>query len=88
MYVFFFILNSVIKYQLHLMTAEKMPERKAYVKATSEFYKIRAQQEEEEREARQKMASILNTVVSKKYTKKGLYLEEQALKQGLHNQNF
>lgn len=69
------------------MTKENMPERKAYVKATSEFYKIRAKQEEEEREAREKMAALLQTV-SKKYTKKALYLEEQALRQGLYNPSF
>ena len=68
------------------MTHEKMPERKAYAKATSEFYEIRAQQEEEERAAREKMESILHTAVTKKWTQKALYLEERALKQGQASQ--
>ncbi|KAI9360203.1 mitochondrial ribosomal protein S25 [Pilaira anomala] len=74
--------DAVIKYQLHLMTHENMPERKAYAKATSEFYEIRAQQEQEERKAREGMNSILNTFHRKKWTQKGLYLEERALKEG------
>lgn len=59
-----------------------MPEREAYAKATSEFYEIRAQQEEEERAARQKMYATLQSLDSKKWTKKGLRLEERALKRG------
>lgn len=78
--------EAVIKYQLHLMTHENMPERKAYAKATSEFYEIRAQQEEEERAAREKMNNVLHTLQSKKWTQKALYLEERALKQGQTNQ--
>jgi small subunit ribosomal protein S23 len=65
------------------MVTEKLSERKAYAKATSEFYLIRAQQEEEEREARQKMTELLqNATASRKYTQKALYHEEQALKKG------
>lgn len=64
------------------MTHEKMPERKAYAKATSEFYEIRAKQEEDERAARAKMNNVLHTLVGKKWTQKGLYLEEKALRQG------
>ncbi|KAG1064316.1 hypothetical protein G6F42_027029 [Rhizopus arrhizus] len=78
--------EAVIKYQLYLMTHEKMPERKAYAKATSEFYEIRAQQEEDERAARAKMNNVLQTLQSKKWTQKALYLEERALKQGQANQ--
>ncbi|KAI8341821.1 mitochondrial ribosomal protein S25 [Chlamydoabsidia padenii] len=74
--------EAVIKYQLHLMVNENLSERKAYAKATSEFYLIRAQQEEEERDARQKMAALLQNVNNKKYTQKALYHEEQALIQG------
>ncbi|ORZ20455.1 mitochondrial ribosomal protein S25 [Absidia repens] len=74
--------EAVIKYQLHLMTNENMPERKAYAKATSEFYVLRAQQEQEERDARQKMADLLQNINNNKYTKKALYHEEQALLQG------
>ncbi|KAI8085120.1 mitochondrial ribosomal protein S25 [Halteromyces radiatus] len=74
--------EAVIKYQLHLMTEEGMPERKAYAKATSEFYLIRAQQEKEEREAREKMTKLLQNTTSNKYSKKALYHEEQALLQG------
>lgn len=73
---------SVIKYQLYLMTHENMPERKAYAKATSEFYEIRAQQEEEERAAREKMSNVLGILQRKKWTEKGLDLEERALKEG------
>ncbi|KAF1806578.1 mitochondrial ribosomal protein S25 [Mucor lusitanicus] len=78
--------EAVIKYQLYLMTHEKMPERKAYAKATSEFYEIRAQQEEDERAARAKMNNVLQTLQSKKWTQKALYLEERALKQGQASQ--
>ncbi|GAA5795675.1 mitochondrial ribosomal protein S25 [Helicostylum pulchrum] len=74
--------EAVIKYQLHLMIHENMPEKKAYAKATSEFYDIRAQQEEDERAAREKMNNVLNTLQSKKWTQKALYLEERALKEG------
>ncbi|ORX46782.1 hypothetical protein DM01DRAFT_1410500 [Hesseltinella vesiculosa] len=78
--------EAVIKYQLHLMTAEKIPERQAYATATSEFYKIRAQQEEEEREARAKMTDVLHTI--SKQTRKALYHEEQALIRGMNNQPY
>lgn len=71
----------MIKYQLYLMVNEKMPERKAYAKATSEFYEIRAQQEEEERKAKEKMNNVLNHV-SRKWTQRGIYLEERALREG------
>lgn len=64
------------------MIHENMPEKKAYAKATSEFYDIRAQQEEDERAAREKMNNVLNTLQSKKWTQKALYLEERALKEG------
>lgn len=64
------------------MTHEHMPERKAYAKATSEFYEIRAHQEEDERAAREKMSNVLHTLQSKKWTQKALYLEERALKEG------
>lgn len=64
------------------MTNEKLPERQAYAKATSEFYEIRAQQEEEERAARQKMNSVLQSLHTKKWTQKGLDLEERALLKG------
>lgn len=74
--------GSVIKYQLYLMTHEQMPERKAYAKATSEFYEIRAKQEDDERAAREKMNNVVNSLESRKWTQKGLYLEERALKQG------
>lgn len=59
-----------------------MPERKAYATATSEFYEIRAKQEDDERAARAKMNNVLQTLQSKKWTQKGLHLEERALKQG------
>ncbi|KAI7901487.1 mitochondrial ribosomal protein S25 [Cokeromyces recurvatus] len=78
--------EAVIKYQLYLMVHEKMPERKAYAKATSEFYEIRAKQEEEEREARAKMSDILQVIQSKKWTKKGIYLEGVALRKGFEDQ--
>ncbi|KAF7721736.1 mitochondrial ribosomal small subunit component [Apophysomyces ossiformis] len=71
--------ETVIKYQLHLMTNEKMSERKAYAKATSEFYEIRAQQEERERQAQQKMDQVLGTLRARKWTERGLYLEQRAL---------
>ncbi|KAG1056321.1 hypothetical protein G6F46_002960 [Rhizopus delemar] len=73
--------EAVIKYQLYLMVNEKMPERKAYAKATSEFYEIRARQEEEERKAKEKMNNVLNHV-SRKWTQRGIYLEERALREG------
>lgn len=44
------------------MVNEKMPERKAYARATSEFYGIRAQQEEGERKTREKMNSAINNL--------------------------
>lgn len=48
------------------MANEKMPEKKAYAKATSEFYEIRAHQEEEgERKTREKMNSALNNLSRK-----------------------
>ncbi|KAI8064242.1 mitochondrial ribosomal protein S25 [Gongronella butleri] len=78
--------EAVIKYQLHLMTNENMTERQAYAKATSEFYELRAQQEQEEREARAKMANALNTF--SKQTQKALYHEEQALIKGMNGQAF
>jgi small subunit ribosomal protein S23 len=64
------------------MTQENMPERKAYAKATSEFYELRAQQEEQERKQKEKMTNVLNTLQKKKWTERGLYLEERALRQG------
>ncbi|KAG1468561.1 hypothetical protein G6F56_003763 [Rhizopus delemar] len=73
--------EAVIKYQLHLMTHKKMPERKAYAKATSEFYEIRAQEEIKERKAKEKMTNALNNI-QKKWTQRGIYLEERALRQG------
>ncbi|KAI7868600.1 mitochondrial ribosomal protein S25 [Spinellus fusiger] len=75
----------VIKYQLHLMIYEKMPERKAYAKATAEFYKLRAKQEAEEREAKAKMDNLLVSLNNKKWTQHGLRLEQRALKQGQQN---
>ncbi|RCH84767.1 mitochondrial ribosomal small subunit component [Rhizopus azygosporus] len=75
--------EAVIKYQLHLMTHENMTERQAYAKATAEFYEIRAQQEEEERKAKEKMNNALNNLQSKrKWTERGIYLEERALREG------
>ncbi|KAI9281584.1 mitochondrial ribosomal protein S25 [Sporodiniella umbellata] len=73
--------EAVIKYQLHLMTHERLPERKAYAQATSEFYKIRAQQEDKERKAKEKMVKVLNAN-PKKWTDRGIYLEERALRAG------
>ena len=66
------------------MTHENMPERKAYAKATSEFYEIRAQQEEEERAAREKVNNLLQKmdILARPNTKRGLELEERALRQG------
>jgi small subunit ribosomal protein S23 len=64
------------------MTQENMPERKAYAKATLEFYELRAQQEEQERKQKEKMTNVLNTLQKKKWTERGLYLEERALRQG------
>ncbi|KAI9491848.1 mitochondrial ribosomal protein S25 [Zychaea mexicana] len=74
--------ETVIKYQLHLVTNEKMPERKAYAKATSEFYEIRARQEEVERQMRSQMDAALQELESKKWTRQALELEERALKEG------
>jgi small subunit ribosomal protein S23 len=65
------------------MTHENMTERQAYAKATAEFYEIRAQQEEEERKAKEKMNNALNNLQSKrKWTERGIYLEERALREG------
>ncbi|KAI9254533.1 mitochondrial ribosomal protein S25 [Phascolomyces articulosus] len=74
--------ETVIKYQLHLMTNEKMPERKAYAKATSEFYELRARQEELERQARSQMDAALQEIENKRWTRQALELEERALKEG------
>ncbi|KAG0168714.1 mitochondrial ribosomal small subunit component [Apophysomyces sp. BC1034] len=71
--------ETVIKYQLHLMTQQKMPERKAYAKATSEFYELRARQEERERQAQKAMNNVLETLRSRKWTDRALYLEQRAL---------
>ncbi|KAL0088489.1 mitochondrial ribosomal protein S25 [Phycomyces blakesleeanus] len=71
--------EAVVKYQLYLMTHEKMPERKAYAKATSEFYEIRALQEQQERELRKEMFTIVES--SHKHSQRALRLEERALKQ-------
>ncbi|KAI8390873.1 mitochondrial ribosomal protein S25 [Radiomyces spectabilis] len=74
--------EAVIKYQLHLMTHEQMPERKAYAQACSEFYDIRAQQEEEERQLREKMSTALRSLNNRKWSKHALFVEEQALRNG------
>ncbi|KAI9317228.1 mitochondrial ribosomal protein S25 [Dichotomocladium elegans] len=74
--------ETVIKYQLHLMTHEKMPERQAYAKACSEFYDIRARQEETERQVRSQLDAALQEVEAKRWTRLGLELEEKAIKDG------
>ena len=76
------VCRRVIKYQLHLMTHEKLPERKAYAKATHEFYELRARQEEVERQVRSQMEAALQELESKKWTRQALELEERALKEG------
>ncbi|ORY98512.1 mitochondrial ribosomal protein S25 [Syncephalastrum racemosum] len=74
--------ETVIRYQLHLMTNENMTEREAYSKATSEFYEIRAQEEIEAREQRKKMEETLQRPLRKYWTERGIKLEELALKEG------
>ncbi|KAI9030955.1 mitochondrial ribosomal protein S25 [Phycomyces nitens] len=80
--------EAVVKYQLYLMTHDKMPERKAYAKATSEFYEIRALQEAEERELRSNMKTALEALSNKKWSQHALRLEEKALKQGQSSYSF
>lgn len=58
-----------------------MTERQAYAKATSEFYEIRAQQEEAERQARSQLNAAMEQV-EKPWTKLALELEEKAIKEG------
>ncbi|KAI7878624.1 hypothetical protein K492DRAFT_164757 [Lichtheimia hyalospora FSU 10163] len=74
--------ETVIKYQLHLMTEKGMTERQAYAKATSEFYEIRAQQEEAERQARSQLDAAIEQIEQKPWTKLALELEEKAIKEG------
>lgn len=64
------------------MVHEKMPERKAYAKACSEFYEIRAKQEEAEREARAQMNAVVQEYLKQRYTNKVLKREEAALAEG------
>lgn len=59
-----------------------MTERQAYAKATSEFYEIRAQQEEAERQARSQLQAAIEQVEQKPWTKLALELEEKAIKEG------
>ncbi|KAG2182289.1 hypothetical protein INT43_007216 [Umbelopsis isabellina] len=75
--------ETVIKYQLHLMVSQNMTERQAYAKATSEFYEIRAQEEEEKRLAQSKIDSVFNALAAKKQTERTLQREEKAIAEAL-----
>jgi len=71
--------EAVIKYQLHLMTTQKMTERQAYAKATSEFYAIRAEEEAEKRLAQSKITNVFEALAAKKQTQRTLEREEKVI---------
>ncbi|OZJ04374.1 hypothetical protein BZG36_03199 [Bifiguratus adelaidae] len=75
--------ETVIRYQLFLMSQHNMPERKAYVKACNEFYEIRAKQEQEERAAREEATRLFGQAMNKPATARALKREEQHSKNGM-----
>lgn len=78
-----YLVNSVIQYQLYLMTTGKS-EREAYHIATEEFYLHRAQEETEARVAKaQAMAFGLKP--RRSFVMNGLKREEAALLEAERN---
>ncbi|KAG0235587.1 mitochondrial ribosomal small subunit component [Actinomortierella wolfii] len=69
--------EDVIQYQMYLMS-KGHTEREAYSMATSEFYKLRAQEETEARVAREQ-AIAFGAKPRKNFVRNGLKREEEAL---------
>ncbi|KAF9970983.1 mitochondrial ribosomal small subunit component [Actinomortierella ambigua] len=69
--------EDVIQYQMYLMS-KGQTEREAYSTATSEFYKLRAQEETEARVAREQ-AVAFGAKPRKNFVESGLKREEEAL---------